>query len=105
MYTIYTVHVISISKRFLGVYIYSYKKNKQEKTFFDSSICRVEINRALKRLEAAKQEGKLEEYLQAPNLLYSMLTHPKMTIDYVERSLMDLFVGGVESVKRSFVFS
>lgn len=28
-----------------------------------------------------------------------------MTIDYVERSLMDLFVGGVESVKRSFVFS
>lgn len=86
------------------VYIYSYKK-QQEKTFFDSSICRVEINRALKRLEAAKQEGKLEEYLQAPNLLYSMLTHPKMTIDYVERSLMDLFVGGVESVKRSFVFS
>ncbi|XP_022341525.2 putative cytochrome P450 49a1 [Crassostrea virginica] len=67
-------------------------------------ICRVEINRALKRLEAAKQEGKLEEYLQAPNLLYSMLTHPKMTIDYVERSLMDLFVGGVESTSNTLTF-
>lgn len=103
--TLYIPYMLLVFQNGFWVYIYIHIKKKQEKTFFDSSICRVEINRALKRLEAAKQEGKLEEYLQAPNLLYSMLTHPKMTIDYVERSLMDLFVGGVESVKRSFVFS
>ena len=104
--TLYIPYMLLVFQNGFWVYIYIFiLKKQQEKTFFDSSICRVEINRALKRLEAAKQEGKLEEYLQAPNLLYSMLTHPKMTIDYVERSLMDLFVGGVESVKRSFVFS
>jgi hypothetical protein len=53
----------------------------------------------MSKLENAKVEGRLEEYLDdSPNLLYSLLTHPKMTPDMVSSVLVDLFVAGVESV-------
>lgn len=53
----------------------------------------------MSKLEKAKTEGRLEEYLhQSPNLLYALLTHPKMTPDMVNSVLVDLFIAGVESV-------
>lgn len=54
---------------------------------------------AIQTLETAKAEGRLEDYLQGPHLLYALLSHPKMSKEMVERVLMDLFVAGVESVR------
>lgn len=54
---------------------------------------------AIQTLETARAEGRLEDYLQGPHLLYALLSHPKMTKEMVERVLMDLFVAGVESVR------
>ncbi|XP_061169292.1 probable cytochrome P450 49a1 isoform X2 [Saccostrea echinata] len=68
------------------------------------SICQKEIKGALTKLEAAKQEGRLEEYLQDPNLLYSLLSHPRMTPDNVDRLILDLFIAGVESTSNTLSF-
>lgn len=63
------------------------------------SVAYAEIQEAMSKLEKAKTEGRLEEYLhQSPNLLYALLTHPKMTPDMVNSVLVDLFIAGVESV-------
>jgi hypothetical protein len=71
------------------------------------SICQAEIKVALEKLETAKKEGTLEEYLQQPNLLNSLLSHPEMTQKMVDRTLMDLFFAGVDSVSdldKLFIF-
>ncbi|XP_061169294.1 probable cytochrome P450 49a1 [Saccostrea echinata] len=68
------------------------------------SICQTEIKSALKKLETAERDGKLKEYLQEPNLLYSLLCHPKMTLRSVDRTLLDLFIGGVESTSNTLTF-
>lgn len=65
---------------------------------FSFSVFQVEIKNALSTLEKVKAEGKLEEYLEQPNLLYSLLSHPKMTPADVDRTLLDLFIAGIESV-------
>eukprot|EP00105_Crassostrea_gigas_P043288 XP_019927436.1 PREDICTED: probable cytochrome P450 12b2, mitochondrial [Crassostrea gigas] len=48
-----------------------------------------------------KSEGKLDAYLEQPNLLYSLLSHPKMTSADVDRTIVDLFVAGVESTSNT----
>ncbi|XP_062589247.1 probable cytochrome P450 49a1 [Saccostrea cucullata] len=68
------------------------------------SICQTEIKSALKKLETAERDGNLEEYLQEPNLLYSLLSHPKMTPRAVDRTLLDLFIGGVESTSNTLIY-
>lgn len=68
------------------------------------SIFQSEIKNALSTLEKVKAEGKLEEYLEQPNLLYSLLSHPKMTPADVDRTLMDLFVAGAESTSNTLTF-
>lgn len=65
---------------------------------FSFSVFQVEIKNALSTLEKVKAEGRLEEYLEQPNLLYSLLSHPKMTPADVDITLLDLFIAGVESV-------
>lgn len=65
------------------------------------SVFQVEIKNALSTLEKVKAEGKLEEYLEKPNLLYSLLSHPKMTPADVDRTLLDLFIAGIESTSNT----
>lgn len=67
--------------------------------YCEQRIADVAIVDAIQTLETARAEGRLEEYLQGPHLLYALLSHPKMTGEMVERVLMDLFVAGVESVR------
>ncbi|XP_061169293.1 probable cytochrome P450 49a1 [Saccostrea echinata] len=67
-------------------------------------VCETEIKGALEKLENAKKEGKLEEYLQEPNLMYALLSHPKMTPKSVDRTIMDLFIAGVESTSNTLSF-
>lgn len=67
-------------------------------------IANVAIVDAIQTLETARAEGRLEEYLQGPHLLYALLSHPKMTGEMVERVLMDLFVAGVESTSSVLTF-
>ncbi|XP_034335699.2 probable cytochrome P450 49a1 [Magallana gigas] len=65
------------------------------------SISQSQIKNALSTLEKMKSEGKLDAYLEQPNLLYSLLSHPKMTPADVDRTIVDLFVAGVESTSNT----
>ncbi|XP_061175602.1 probable cytochrome P450 49a1 [Saccostrea echinata] len=100
---------IFIDYNYQGVKLYKYFETPFYKKFERAAdhlygICHAEIRIAMEKLEAAKREGKIEEYVDGPNLLYSMLTHPSMTLEYTERSLMDLFVAGVESTANTLTF-
>lgn len=77
----------------------SHKNNWNVLDSCEQRIADVAIVDAIQTLETARAEGRLEEYLQGPHLLYALLSHPKMTGEMVERVLMDLFVAGVESVR------
>ncbi|XP_062614817.1 probable cytochrome P450 49a1 isoform X2 [Saccostrea cucullata] len=80
-----------------------YRKFKQGADHIHG-ICQTEIKSASEKLENAKLEGKLEDYLQEPNLMYALLCHPKMTPKMVDRTIMDLLIAGVESTSNTLTF-
>ncbi|XP_061169532.1 probable cytochrome P450 12d1 distal, mitochondrial [Saccostrea echinata] len=67
-------------------------------------VTNTEIQGAIDKLKDAEEEGRLEEYIQGPNLLYALLTHPKMSPEMVKSVLLDLFLAGVESTSNVLSF-
>jgi hypothetical protein len=68
-----------------------------------SICCRVakeEMRKSLDEMEQLKREGKLEKYLEQPNLLHALISHPGMTHSKVQTLILDLFVGGIDSVSQ-----
>lgn len=55
---------------------------------------------ALNKMEELKREGKLDEYLKEPNFLYALISHPGMTLAKTQSLILDLFVGGIDSVSK-----
>lgn len=66
--------------------------------FLPRSVANTELKEATGKIEQAKAEGRLQEFIQGPSLLYALLTHPDMTPEMVQSVILDLFVAGVESV-------
>lgn len=56
---------------------------------------------ALNKMEELRREGKLEEYLKEPNFLYALISHPGMTLAKTQSLILDLFVGGIDSVSKN----
>lgn len=66
-----------------------------------SLFCRVaqeEMQKSLKEMDQLKTVGKLEKHLEQPNLLYALISHPGMTHGNAQSLILDLFVGGIDSV-------
>lgn len=66
--------------------------------FLPPSVANTELKEATGKIEQAKAEGRLQEFVKGPSLLYALLTHPDMTPEMVQSVILDLFVAGVESV-------
>lgn len=66
--------------------------------FLPCSVGNTELKEATAKIEKAKAEGRLKDFVQGPSLLYALLTHPDMTPEMVQSVILDLFVAGVESV-------
>lgn len=67
-------------------------------------VANAELIEATGKIEEARADGRLEEFLQGPSLLYALLTHPDMTPEMVKSVILDLFVAGVESTTNVLCF-
>lgn len=67
-------------------------------------VANTELKEATAKIEKAKAEGRLKDFVQGPSLLYALLTHPDMTPEMVQSVILDLFVAGVESTTNVLCF-
>ena len=61
-------------------------------------VAKVEMQKSLDEMEQLKREGKLEKYLEQPNLLHALMSYPGMTHSKAQSLILDLFIGGIDSV-------